>query len=74
MKKHKGLPDYRDRAAYCRAWRKLTRHNPNKARTAKRNEGYRKPESAVGRFGGLGKYVEWLSFDDCGAMTERVGI
>lgn len=71
MKKHKGLPDWRNRAAYAKAWRKLTGKNPNKARDERRC-GYRKPESKIDRLGGLGKYATWLSYDDCGGMTPRV--
>jgi len=74
MKKHKGLPDYRNRGEYMKAWRKLTGSDPHKARKAKRNNGYRKSESNLGLTGGLAKYWEWMSPDNCGGMTERVGI
>ena len=71
MKKHKGLPDYRDRAAYSKAWRKLTGKDPHKARKEKRA---RRVESEIGVESGLAKYAAWLSFDDCGGMKERCGI
>jgi hypothetical protein len=64
MKKHKGLPSYKNHAAYCRAWRKLTGKNKSKKP--------RHCESGVSSRSDLRKYYSWLTLDDCGGMTPRV--